>query len=183
MLRQLECFSARLMAPNRFALLAAGDDFTITQSWIVGAAARDTRDGLVGNLDMALHALATRFPRSTLTADQVQDMLAPLGVARGRALRLLLPAIRGDGIVAGFRAAAYLVGTWSAPLECRATSVLVAEAMATVHAFHGKLSAMRRPSAVAPPPHRPSRPPTLRMHPAKDCQIIPFPKPFQEHAR
>ncbi|MFK5599076.1 hypothetical protein ACFZ8E_19050 [Methylobacterium sp. HMF5984] len=171
------------MAPNRFALLAAGDDFTITQSWIVGAAARETRDGLVGDLDMALHTLATRFPRCTLTADQVRRLRAHLGAVLARALRLLPPAIDNHDLVTGFRAAADLVGMWSYPLECRATSLLTAEAMAAVRAFQEKLSAMRRRSAAAQLPQGPSRPPTLRMHPAKDCKVIPFPKPYLEPAR
>lgn len=157
------------------AALLRDDDYTSVWLWLNHAVTRDNAAGLVFDLEPAFADLLNRSRRAHLSVAQNRDLQLLLGVCRRRCERLL-PKHDGlqEEVRTGFNAARQLVDLWMAPLVCRPGDTIVEEPYATISRFHGVLRAMRRDKVLSALPE---------IEPFVECEIIPFPKPCQEHAR
>lgn len=151
------------------------DDYTSVWLWLDHAVTRDNVAGLVFDLEPAFADFLNRSRRAHLSVAQNREIQLLLGVCRRRC-ESLLPKHAGlqDEVRTGFNAARQLVDLWMAPPVCRSGHTVSEEPYAAISRFHGVLRAMRRDKVLSALPE---------IEPFADCEIIPFPKPFQEHAR
>lgn len=157
------------------AALLRDDDYTSVWLWLDHAVTRDNAAGLVFDLEPAFADLLNRSRRAHLTSAQNKELQLLLGVCRRRC-ESLLPKHAGlqQEVRSGFNAARQLVDLWMAPPVCRSGHTVAEEPYASISRFHGVLRAMRRDQVLPTSP---------AIDPFADCEIIPFPKPCQEHAR
>ncbi|MGU3358883.1 hypothetical protein ACLBWX_00975 [Methylobacterium sp. M6A4_1b] len=159
------------------AALIRDDDYTSVWLWLDHAVTRDNAAGLVFDLELVFNVLINRAARTYLTVEQVSELRRLFPVCRQRCERYLPPHCGVEDVRAGFSAADRLLALWLRPPSKRAGHTIEHEPYAGILRFHGVLRSLRRAGSL---PMAAVIPTAIKRN---GCEIIPFPKPCQEHAR